>query len=75
MQDILANIQTVLLGIGATLAALAFIALGIKAIFSFKSGNGLREIFQGVGVIIVGVMLIGGGTAFAGALLGIAKSL
>lgn len=75
MDAIFGNLQNILLGLGVTLATIAFILLGIKAMMSFAKGGGLRDVFQGVGVILVGILLIGGGSALAGALMQIAKSL
>lgn len=75
MESIFNNLQSVLLGLGVTLATIAFIVLGIKAMMTFSKGGGIRDVFQGVGVIMVGIFLIGGGSALAAALMQIAEGL
>lgn len=64
-----------ILGISLMVATIAIMLLGIKTIFTFYKGGGLREVLSGVGVIFVGMLLVSLAGAIAGAIMAIGKQL
>lgn len=75
MNAIFNNVESTLMSFGIILGTIGFIFLGLKAIFAFMQGGGLRQVFQGVGVVLVGIILIGASSALTAAVMNIAKSL
>lgn len=72
MDSIFNSIESLLQGFGVVLGAIGLICLGFKAIFSFFGGKGLRDVFQGVGVVFIGLVLIGAASALASAVFNVA---
>ncbi|MDX2393755.1 MULTISPECIES: hypothetical protein [unclassified Streptomyces] len=63
------EVQSILVGIGTTVAICALLILGIRMLLSMKRGDGMREAFQGFGMIALAALIIGGATGIAGLLI------
>ncbi|MEV7519490.1 hypothetical protein [Streptomyces sp. NPDC091371] len=69
LKDMFGEIQSILTGIGTTVAICALLILGIRMLLSMKRGDGMREAFQGFGIIALAALIIGGATGLAGLLI------
>ncbi|MFJ8507682.1 hypothetical protein [Streptomyces avermitilis] len=69
MEDMFGEIETILRNAGTMVAVIALLILGIRMLMSMKRGDGMREAFQGFGVIALAALIIGGATGLAGLLI------
>ncbi|MCY0922767.1 MULTISPECIES: hypothetical protein [unclassified Streptomyces] len=69
------EIQKILMGIGTTVAICALLILGIRMLLSMKRGDGMREAFQGFGMIALAALIIGGATGLAGLLIDLGSQI
>ncbi|MBH5336137.1 hypothetical protein IHE55_15630 [Streptomyces pactum] len=60
VDDLKNNIFGVLTPISIALVTLSLMFLGFRLLMSVKKGDGMREAFQGVGLIAVATILIAG---------------
>lgn len=63
------EIQDILRSAGTMVAVIALLILGIRMLLSMKKGDGMREAFQGFGLIALAALIIGGATGLAGLLI------
>lgn len=75
LNDMFTKIQTILVGLGGTVAACALLILGIRMLLSMKRGDGMREAFQGFGVIALAAFIIGGAAGLAGLLISLGEQI
>ncbi|WP_030621037.1 hypothetical protein [Streptomyces sclerotialus] len=59
------SIESQLRAIGSMVAVIALLILGIRMLMSMKKGDGMREAFQGFGLIAVAALIIGSATGVA----------
>jgi H+/gluconate symporter-like permease len=69
MEDMFGEIETILRNAGTMVAVIALLILGIRMLLSMKRGDGMREAFQGFGMIALAALIIGGATGLAGLLI------
>ncbi|MFG2130826.1 hypothetical protein ACGFNV_23830 [Streptomyces sp. NPDC048751] len=69
MEDMFGEIETILRNAGTMVAVIALLILGIRMLLSMKRGDGMREAFQGFGMIALAALIIGGATGLAGVLI------
>ncbi|MET7848049.1 hypothetical protein AB0D78_14015 [Streptomyces avermitilis] len=69
MEDMFGEIETILRNAGTMVAVIALLILGIRMLMSMKRGDGMREAFQGFGMIALAALIIGGATGLAGLLI------
>lgn len=69
------SIQGILAGLGGTVAACALLILGIRMLLSMKRGDGMREAFQGFGMIALAAFIIGGAAGLAGMLISLGEQI
>ncbi|GAA0323580.1 hypothetical protein GCM10010302_73440 [Streptomyces polychromogenes] len=69
------SVQTILAGLGGTVAACALLILGIRMLLSMKRGDGMREAFQGFGMIALAAFIIGGAAGLAGMLISLGEQI
>ncbi|WP_329219488.1 hypothetical protein OG352_23285 [Streptomyces sp. NBC_01485] len=69
MEDMFGEIETILRNAGTMVAVIALLVLGIRMLLSMKRGDGMREAFQGFGMIALAALIIGGATGLAGLLI------
>ncbi|MFD3805908.1 hypothetical protein ACFWSF_11290 [Streptomyces sp. NPDC058611] len=75
LKDMFGEIQEILMGIGTTVAICALLILGIRMLLSMKRGDGMREAFQGFGMIALAALIIGGATGLAGLLIDLGSQI
>ncbi|MFD8145100.1 hypothetical protein [Streptomyces sp. NPDC059708] len=75
LEGMFGQIQTILTGIGTTVAICALLILGIRMLLSMKRGDGMREAFQGFGIIALAALIIGGATGLAGLLISLGAQI
>ncbi|MFE9564096.1 hypothetical protein ACFYM0_23645 [Streptomyces sp. NPDC006487] len=75
LKDMFGEIQEILLGIGTTVAICSLLILGIRMLLSMKRGDGMREAFQGFGMIALAALIIGGATGLAGLLISLGEQI
>ncbi|MEU6983145.1 TrbC/VirB2 family protein [Streptomyces sp. NPDC046332] len=71
MTEMFTQIQKILRDAGTMVAVIALLILGIRMLMSMKRGDGMREAFQGFGMIALAALIIGGATGLAGVLIGL----
>ncbi|MCS0635017.1 hypothetical protein NX801_04960 [Streptomyces sp. LP05-1] len=69
LDSMFGQIQDILRNIGTMVAVIALLVLGIRMLLSMKRGDGMRDAFQGFGVIALAALIIGGATGLAGLLI------
>lgn len=69
LEDMFGEIETILRNVGTMVAVIALLILGIRMLLSMKRGDGMREAFQGFGLIALAALIIGGATGLAGLLI------
>ncbi|MEC4018250.1 TrbC/VirB2 family protein [Streptomyces sp. H27-D2] len=69
------NIQKILTNAGTMVAVIALLILGIRMLMSMKRGDGMREAFQGFGMIALAALIIGGATGLAAVLIGLGEQI
>ncbi|MFE6779044.1 hypothetical protein [Streptomyces sp. NPDC057702] len=69
------NIMGVIQPISITLVTLSLMFLGIRLLMSVKNGDGMREAFQGVGLIAVATLLIAGAAGLADVLFDLGEDV
>lgn len=69
LEDMFGEIETILRNAGTMVAVIALLILGIRMLLSMKRGDGMREAFQGFGLIALAALIIGGATGLAGLLI------
>lgn len=75
LKDMFGEIQEILTTIGTMVAVIALLILGIRMLMSMKRGDGMREAFQGFGMIAIAALIIGGATGLAGVLIDLGKQV
>ncbi|MET7932482.1 hypothetical protein [Streptomyces sp. NPDC005322] len=71
MKDMFGSIESILRSAGTMVAVIALLILGIRMLMSMKKGDGMREAFQGFGVIALAALIIGGASGLASVLIGL----
>jgi H+/gluconate symporter-like permease len=69
MDEMFGEIETIVRNAGTMVAVIALLILGIRMLLSMKRGDGMREAFQGFGMIALAALIIGGATGLAGLLI------
>ncbi|WP_411084031.1 TrbC/VirB2 family protein [Streptomyces sp. cmx-18-6] len=69
LDSMFGEIQDILRNAGTMVAVIALLILGIRMLLSMKRGDGMREAFQGFGMIALAALIIGGATGLAGLLI------
>ncbi|MBZ4016841.1 MULTISPECIES: TrbC/VirB2 family protein [Streptomyces] len=75
MNEMFGNIQDILRNAGTMVAVIALLILGIRMLLSMKRGDGMREAFQGFGMIALAALIIGGATGLASVLIGLGEQI
>ncbi|MFD0146139.1 MULTISPECIES: TrbC/VirB2 family protein [unclassified Streptomyces] len=75
LKNMFGEIQEILTTIGTMVAVIALLILGIRMLLSMKRGDGMREAFQGFGMIALAALIIGGATGLAGVLIDLGKQV
>ncbi|MFD5556223.1 TrbC/VirB2 family protein [Streptomyces sp. NPDC127068] len=75
LDSMFTEIQDILQTAGATVAIIALLILGIRMLISMKQGEGLREAFQGFGMIALAALIIGSASGLAGALISLGTQI
>ncbi|GGV05414.1 hypothetical protein GCM10010260_48240 [Streptomyces filipinensis] len=69
------RIEDILRNAGTMVAVIALLVLGIRMLLSMKRGDGMREAFQGFGMIALAALIIGGATGLASLLIGLGSDI
>ncbi|MFF1543694.1 hypothetical protein [Streptomyces sp. NPDC058291] len=69
------KIEDILRNAGTMVAVIALLILGIRMLMSMKRGDGMREAFQGFGMIALAALIIGGASGLAGVLIGLGTEI
>ncbi|KUN10524.1 hypothetical protein AQI95_02095 [Streptomyces yokosukanensis] len=69
------RIEDILRNAGTMVAVIALLILGIRMLLSMKRGDGMREAFQGFGMIALAALIIGGATGLASLLIGLGSNI
>jgi H+/gluconate symporter-like permease len=69
------EIQDILTNAGTMVAVIALLVLGIRMLLSMKRGDGMREAFQGFGMIALAALIIGGASGLAGVLIDLGSQI
>ncbi|MEU6945812.1 TrbC/VirB2 family protein [Streptomyces sp. NPDC046316] len=75
LKNMFDEITEILTNIGTMVAVVALLILGIRMLMSMKRGDGMREAFQGFGMIALAALIIGGATGLAGVLIDLGKQV
>ncbi|MET9605164.1 TrbC/VirB2 family protein [Streptomyces sp. NPDC006512] len=75
LQSMFDKIQNILAGLGLTVASCALLILGIRMLLSMKRGDGMREAFQGFGMIALAAFIVGGAAGLAGMLISLGEQI
>lgn len=75
LNDMFGEIETILRNAGTMVAVIALLVLGIRMLLSMKRGDGMREAFQGFGMIALAALIIGGAGGLAGVLIGLGTQI
>ncbi|THA83293.1 hypothetical protein E6U81_16990 [Streptomyces sp. A0592] len=75
LDSMFGKIQDILGGLGITIASCALLILGIRMLLSMKRGEGMREAFQGFGMIALAAFIIGGAAGLAGMLISLGEQI
>ncbi|MCH0542665.1 hypothetical protein I3F58_24515 [Streptomyces sp. MUM 203J] len=71
LNGMFSEIEKILRTAGTMVAVIALLILGIRMLMSMKRGDGMREAFQGFGMIALAALIIGGASGLAGVLIGL----
>jgi H+/gluconate symporter-like permease len=69
------RIEDILRNAGTMVAVIALLILGIRMLMSMKRGDGMREAFQGFGMIALAALIIGGATGLASLLISLGSDI
>ncbi|WP_031172539.1 TrbC/VirB2 family protein [Streptomyces durhamensis] len=75
MTGMFTRIEDILRNAGTMVAVIALLILGIRMLLSMKRGDGMREAFQGFGMIALAALIIGGATGLASLLIGLGSDI
>ncbi|MFD6877203.1 MULTISPECIES: TrbC/VirB2 family protein [unclassified Streptomyces] len=75
LEGMFGKVQSILTGLGTTVAICALLILGIRMLLSMKRGDGMREAFQGFGMIALAALIIGGATGLASVLITLGEQI
>jgi len=75
LQTLVDNIKTQLTNVGVGIAAIGLLWLGLRIMLKWRAQEGLREGFQGVGLVAVGCVLVGGAAGLAGLLINLGTTI
>ncbi|MFI5872261.1 TrbC/VirB2 family protein [Streptomyces sp. NBC_00377] len=75
LNDMFGQIEDILRNAGTMVAVIALLILGIRMLLSMKRGDGMREAFQGFGMIALAALIIGGASGLAGVLIGLGSQI
>ncbi|MER6788416.1 TrbC/VirB2 family protein [Streptomyces sp. NPDC000658] len=75
LDEMFGKIETILRNAGTMVAVIALLILGIRMLMSMKRGDGMREAFQGFGMIALAALIIGGASGLAGVLIGLGTEI
>ncbi|MDJ0464303.1 TrbC/VirB2 family protein [Streptomyces sp. H27-C3] len=75
LEGMFGNVENILRGAGTMVAIIALLILGIRMLMSMKRGDGMREAFQGFGMIALAALIIGGAAGLASMLIGLGEQI
>ncbi|MEH0635251.1 TrbC/VirB2 family protein [Streptomyces sp. NPDC001868] len=75
LDSMFGEIQDILTNVGTMVAVIALLVLGIRMLLSMKRGDGMREAFQGFGMIALAALIIGGASGLAGVLIDLGSQI
>ncbi|MGX2993623.1 hypothetical protein JNUCC64_04890 [Streptomyces sp. JNUCC 64] len=75
LDSMFGEIEAILRNIGTMVAVIALLILGIRMLLSMKRGDGMREAFQGFGMIALAALIIGSATGLATLLIGLGEKI
>ena len=75
LDEMFGKIENILRNAGTMVAVIALLILGIRMLMSMKRGDGMREAFQGFGMIALAALIIGGASGLAGVLIGLGSEI
>ncbi|MEU6088424.1 hypothetical protein ABZ865_16655 [Streptomyces sp. NPDC047085] len=75
LDNMIGEIEGILRDAGTMVAVIALLILGIRMLMSMKRGDGMREAFQGFGLIALAALIIGGATGLAGLLISLGDQI
>ncbi|MET7649675.1 MULTISPECIES: TrbC/VirB2 family protein [unclassified Streptomyces] len=75
LDEMFGKIEDILRNAGTMVAVIALLVLGIRMLMSMKRGDGMREAFQGFGMIALAALIIGGASGLAGVLIGLGTEI
>ncbi|MFC9926961.1 TrbC/VirB2 family protein [Streptomyces sp. NPDC127190] len=75
LDNMFTSIEGILRDAGTMVAVIALLILGIRMLMSMKRGDGMREAFQGFGLIALAALIIGGATGLAGLLISLGDQI
>jgi H+/gluconate symporter-like permease len=75
LDEMFGKIEDILRNAGTMVAVIALLILGIRMLMSMKRGDGMREAFQGFGMIALAALIIGGASGLAGVLIGLGTEI
>ncbi|MDT0573110.1 TrbC/VirB2 family protein [Streptomyces sp. DSM 3412] len=75
LDSMFGEIQDILTNAGTMVAVIALLVLGIRMLLSMKRGDGMREAFQGFGMIALAALIIGGASGLAGVLIDLGSQI
>ncbi|MGW2046531.1 TrbC/VirB2 family protein [Streptomyces sp. NPDC001858] len=75
LDEMFGKIEDILRNAGTMVAVIALLVLGIRMLLSMKRGDGMREAFQGFGMIALAALIIGGASGLAGVLIGLGTEI
>jgi H+/gluconate symporter-like permease len=75
LDSMFGEIQDILTNVGTMVAVIALLVLGIRMLLSMKRGDGMREAFQGFGMIALAALIIGGASGLAGLLIDLGSQI
>ncbi|MCQ9134919.1 MULTISPECIES: TrbC/VirB2 family protein [Streptomyces] len=75
LNEMFGQIEDILRNAGTMVAVIALLILGIRMLLSMKRGDGMREAFQGFGMIALAALIIGGASGLAGVLIGLGSQI
>ncbi|WP_149825785.1 TrbC/VirB2 family protein [Streptomyces tailanensis] len=75
MKEMFGEVQEILTSAGTLVAVIALLVLGIRMLMSMKRGDGMREAFQGFGMIALAALVIGGASGLAGLLISLGDQI
>ncbi|MEU4931446.1 hypothetical protein AB0G54_33895 [Streptomyces yokosukanensis] len=75
LHNMFGTVEGILRDAGTMVAVIALLILGIRMLMSMKRGDGMREAFQGFGLIALAALIIGGATGLAGLLISLGDQI